>query len=91
MGWTRGRWCNRGNCVNFDIGYQIILPVLQKIAELTHSYGWAIILLTIAFRIVVSPLVAQTTISMRRMSKLQPQMKILQERYKDNPEQLQKS
>ena len=76
--------------MNFDITYQLILPALQKIAELTHSYGWAIILLTIAFRALVSPLVAQTTISMRRMSKLQPQMKVIQERYKGDPEQLQK-
>lgn len=73
-----------------DITYQLILPLLQKIAELTHSYGWAIIVLTIAFRLLVSPLVAQTTISMRRMSKLQPQMKAIQERYKGDPEQLQK-
>ncbi len=76
--------------MNFDIAYQIILPVMQWIAGLTHSYGWAIILLTLAFRILVAPLVAQTTISMRRMTKLQPQMKALQNRYKDNPEQLQK-
>ncbi len=78
--------------MNFpDITYLLILPLLQKIAELTHSYGWAIILLTITFRVLVSPLVAQTTISMRKMSKLQPQMKAIQERYKGNPEQLQKS
>ncbi len=77
--------------MNFpDITYHLILPALQKIAELTHSYGWGIILLTIIFRVLVSPLVAQTTISMRRMSKLQPQMKMIQERYKSNPEQLQK-
>jgi len=76
--------------MNFDIAYQIILPAMQKIAEVTHSYGWAIIILTIAFRLLVSPLVAQTTISMRRMTKLQPQMKRIQERYKENPELLQK-
>ena len=76
--------------MNFDIAYQIILPAMQKIAEITHSYGWAIIILTVIFRILVAPLVAQTTMSMRRMTKLQPQMKALQERYKDNPEQLQK-
>jgi len=76
--------------VNFDITYQLIVPLLQWIVEITHSYGWAIILLTIAFRLLVSPLVTQTTVSMRRMSKLQPQMKAIQERYKSNPEQLQK-
>lgn len=77
--------------MNFpDITYLLILPALQKIAELTHSYGWAIIVLTVAFRVLVSPLVAQTTISMRKMSKLQPQMKAIQERYKGDPEQLQK-
>jgi len=76
--------------VNFDIAYKIMLPALLFFHEQTHSYGWAIILLTLAVRAVVWPLVAQSTRSMQRMSKLQPQMKIIQERYKGDPEQSQK-
>jgi YidC/Oxa1 family membrane protein insertase len=75
--------------VNFDIAYKVMLPALQYFHELTRSYGWAIILLTLAVRMVVWPLVAQSTRSMQRMSKLQPELKALQERYKGNPEQLQ--
>jgi YidC/Oxa1 family membrane protein insertase len=76
--------------VNFDIAYKIMLPALLFFHEQTHSYGWAIILLTLAVRAVVWPLVAQSTRSMQRMSKLQPQMKVLQERYKGEPDVLQK-
>jgi len=76
--------------VNFDIAYKVMLPALQFFAEVTHSYGWSIILLTIAVRIIVWPLVAKSTTSMMRMSKLQPQLKELQNRYKSDPEQLQK-
>jgi YidC/Oxa1 family membrane protein insertase len=67
-----------------------MLPGLQFFAKLTHSYGWAIIFLTLAVRVVVWPLVAQSTSSMQRMSKLQPQMKVLKDRYGSDPEQLQK-
>jgi len=67
-----------------------MLPALMFFHEQTHSYGWAIILLTLAVRAVVWPLVAQSTRSMQRMSKLQPQMKVIQERYKGDSEQLQK-
>jgi YidC/Oxa1 family membrane protein insertase len=76
--------------VNFDIAYKIMLPALMFFHEQTHSYGWAIILLTLAVRAIVWPLVAQSTRSMQRMSKLQPQLKAMQERYKGEPEQAQK-
>jgi YidC/Oxa1 family membrane protein insertase len=76
--------------VSFDIAYKMLLPALQFFAQQTHSYGWAIILLTLAVRIVVWPLVSQSTRSMQRMSKLQPQLKLMQERYKSDPEALQR-
>lgn len=67
-----------------------MLPVLEYFQKLTHSYGWAIVLLTVFVRILVWPLVAQSTRSMQKMSKLQPQLKAIQERYKDDPELFQK-
>jgi YidC/Oxa1 family membrane protein insertase len=76
--------------VNFDIAYKVMLPALQFFTYISHSYGWAIIFLTLAVRVIVWPLVAQSTRSMQRMSKLQPQLKLLQDRYKENPEMLQK-
>jgi len=75
--------------VNFDLTYSFMLPMLRWFADLTHSWGWSIICLTLVVRILVAPLVQASTLSMRKMSQLQPQMKALQEKYKDDPEQLQ--
>lgn len=73
-----------------DITYTIMLPVLEFLAKTLGSYGWAIIGLTLAVRIIVWPLVAASTKSMQRMSQLQPKMKLMQEQYKDQPEVFQK-
>ncbi|MBS2003820.1 MAG: membrane protein insertase YidC, partial [Cyanobacteria bacterium SZAS LIN-5] len=68
--------------------YYVMLPMLGFFAKVTHSYGWAIILLTLTVRMIVWPLVAKSTRSMQAMSRLQPKLKALQEKYKDNKEQL---
>lgn len=76
--------------MNFDLTYSFMLPILQWFGEHTHSWGWAIIGLTMLVRIIVAPLVNSSTQSMRKMSQLQPQMQAIQARYKEDPEQLQK-
>ncbi len=47
-----------------------------------HSWGWAIVMLTLLVRIALLPLAIKQTRSMRAMQKLQPQMKELQKKYK---------
>ncbi len=47
-----------------------------------HSWGWAIIALTLVVRIFLLPLAIKQTRSMRAMQKLQPQIKELQKKYK---------
>ncbi len=69
-----------------DITYSFMLPIVQYFAKVTHSYGWAIVLLTLLVRVLVWPLVSQSTRSMQRLSQLQPKIKELQERYKDDPQ-----
>jgi YidC/Oxa1 family membrane protein insertase len=73
-----------------DITYQAMIPVLLWIHKLTHSYGLSIICLTLLVRAIVWPLVAASTKNMKRMQLLQPKMKAIQARYKDDPELLQK-
>jgi YidC/Oxa1 family membrane protein insertase len=73
-----------------DISYQFMLPLMQSIATAGHSYGWAIIALTVLIRILLYPLVASSTRSMQKMGQLQPQLKLIQNRYKDEPELFQK-
>lgn len=76
-----------------------ILRFFHDIAEPmtgAAAWGWAIVLLTAAVRIVLLPLAVKQTNSMRAMQKLQPEMKKIQEKYKTdrslmktNPEKFQ--
>ncbi len=52
--------------------------------------GIAILLLTILARAILFPLSKKSTISQKKMQKLQPKIKELQEKYKDNKEELTK-
>ncbi len=49
------------------------------------SWGLAIILLTISVRLVMWPLQAKSTHTMKRMAKLQPEMQKIREKYADDP------
>nr|WP_239559227.1 YidC/Oxa1 family membrane protein insertase [Sporohalobacter salinus] len=55
----------------------------------TNSYGLAIILLTLAIRVLLFPLVAKQTRSMKAMQELQPKMEELKEKYGDDQQQYQ--
>jgi YidC/Oxa1 family membrane protein insertase len=66
----------------------LMLGVLEFFRKLTGSYGIAIILLTIIVRLLLYPLSQKQMVSMARMQKLQPRMKMLQEKYADNKEKL---
>ena len=56
----------------------------------THNYGVAIILLTILIRLILYPLMQKQMVSMREMQKIQPLMKAVQDKYKNNKERLNK-
>ena len=62
--------------------------LLESLYLLTNSWGLAIILLTILVRIAMHPLTQKQMVSMQRMQKLQPMMKVLQEKYQDDKETL---
>ena len=53
------------------------------------SYGLAIILLTVIIKMLLYPLTAKQIKSMKAMQTLQPKLKKLQEKYKDNPQLMQ--
>jgi YidC/Oxa1 family membrane protein insertase len=52
------------------------------------SWSWAIVLLTVIIRIVLIPLTWKQIKSMRAMQALQPHLKLLQEKYKDDKQLL---
>ncbi|HZK42853.1 MAG TPA: YidC/Oxa1 family membrane protein insertase [Syntrophomonadaceae bacterium] len=53
------------------------------------NYGLAIIFLTIVIKIILFPLTQKQMKSMRGMQEIQPKMKRIQEKYKDNPQKAQ--
>jgi YidC/Oxa1 family membrane protein insertase len=54
------------------------------------SYGWAVIAITIIIKLVFWPLTQASTRSMKRMQVLQPQVKVIQEKFKDDPVKMQR-
>jgi|JI6StandDraft_1071083.scaffolds.fasta_scaffold01283_8 YidC/Oxa1 family membrane protein insertase len=63
--------------------------LMRKMHDFSGNWGLAIILMTIIIRTVLWPLQAKAQYSMKRMGKLAPLMKELQEKHKDNPQQQQ--
>ena len=60
---------------------ELLLTILEFFYGLTNSFGLAIVLLTIAVRIVLYPLNQKQMTSMQQMQKIQPRLKVLQEKY----------
>jgi YidC/Oxa1 family membrane protein insertase len=52
------------------------------------SWGWSIILLTFTIRILILPLTFKSVKSMQKLQVLQPEMKKIQERYKDDKQRM---
>ncbi|MGI9081225.1 MAG: YidC/Oxa1 family membrane protein insertase [Thermoleophilaceae bacterium] len=67
-------------------GFESILQFWQGI---TGSWGVAIILLTFTIRLVILPLTFSSVKSLQKMQVLQPEIKKLQERYKDDKQRQQ--
>jgi YidC/Oxa1 family membrane protein insertase len=66
----------------FGVISVFFLKALWWIYGLVGNYGFAIILLTVGIRIVLFPLMHTSTVSMRKMAKVQPRVKEIQAKYK---------
>lgn len=78
--------------MDFGMWRWICYPVVWLLVAfhgVAPSYGLAIILLTILVRLAFWPLTRKSTEGMKKMQELQPLMKELQAKYKDNPQRLQ--
>ncbi len=71
----------------FDIIAKPLLLTLKFFNGFLHNYGLSIILLTILIKILFWPLTNKSFKSMKGMQKLQPEIAILKEKYKDNREE----
>jgi YidC/Oxa1 family membrane protein insertase len=58
------------------------------IGDFENSWGWSIILMTFTVRIVILPLTFKGVKSMQRLQTLQPEIKKIQERYKDDRQRM---
>jgi len=85
------------------ITYSVFIPLLDSLHKILTStglygYGWAIVFLTAAVKLVLTPLTFKQIKSTRKMQVVQPKLKALQddfkkreERLKDDPERLNKA
>ncbi len=68
----------------------LVTKILAVLYGFTHNYGVAIILLTILIRLILYPLMQKQMVSMREMQKIQPLMKEIQAKHKNDKERLNK-
>lgn len=66
----------------------IMMPILEMFHRISGSYGFAIVMLTVFVRVLIFPLSAKQYRSMKEMQELQPMLKQIQAKYKDNPQEL---
>lgn len=72
-------WSGAGN---------MLLTIIEFFYSVTNSYGLAIVLLTILVRIALYPLNQKQLTSMQHMQKIQPRLKVIQEKYADDKEKM---
>ena len=65
------------------------IDILNTLAKIAGSYGMAIIIFTIIMRLCLWPTSVSQQRSMKNMQNLQPKMKMIQEKYKNNPQLMQ--
>ena len=63
----------------------LVVPIRQGLLwayDVMGNYGWAIVLVTILISLLLAPLKHYSYVSIRRMQKISPQVKRIQEKYK---------
>jgi len=72
--------------IDFGTFAVIVVPLLNALKWINGfvgNYGWSIVVLTVLINIVLFPLRHRSMVSMRKMQALQPEVKAIQDRYKD--------
>jgi YidC/Oxa1 family membrane protein insertase len=70
--------------INFGMFEVIVVPLLRSLKWINGyvaNYGWAIIILTVMINVLIFPLRHKSVVSMRKMQKIQPEVKTIQDRY----------
>jgi YidC/Oxa1 family membrane protein insertase len=74
----------------FQVVEKPIFYYLDWLFRLVGNFGGAIILLTITIRLLMLPIAQKQFASMAAMKVVQPKMKVIQDRYKDDKEKMQR-
>jgi YidC/Oxa1 family membrane protein insertase len=74
--------------------FQPLIDVFEAVLKFFHdnigvSWGWSIVLLTIAVRALLLPLAVKQFHSMRKLQVLGPELKVIQNKYKDDKQRQQ--
>lgn len=85
LGWQLERVVDFGW---FDSIGRFLTKTLYLLHNFTHNYGWAIVLLTLGIQAILLPLTVNSFRHGQRMKLLQPQLKRIQELYKNDPRRL---
>ena len=84
-------------------GWRLLQPIVRPLAHLVSwaligmhevlglGYGWVLIFFGVLMRVALWPLNARAMRSQLKTMELQPRLREIQEKYRDNPEQLQKA
>jgi YidC/Oxa1 family membrane protein insertase len=70
--------------IDFGMFTVIVVPLLRSLKWVNGfvgNYGWSIIILTIIINGIMFPLRHKGMVSMRKMQEIQPEVKVIQERY----------
>ena len=65
-----------------------LVAILNGINSVIHNYGWSMVVFTLLIKLILLPLDYKSRKSMRRMTKLQPQIAKLQKKYANDQEKL---
>ena len=69
----------------FGMFSKLLLLSMTALHNMGLPYGLCIVGITVIIKLIFWPLTRSSTRSMKRMAKLQPEMKKIQEKYKDDP------
>jgi YidC/Oxa1 family membrane protein insertase len=72
--------------IDFGIFAWLVVPLLRALKWVNAyvgNYGWSLVILTMLINLAMFPLRHKSVVSMRKMQDIQPEMKAIQERYKD--------
>ena len=72
----------------FGFFARLLLLSMNGLYALGLSYALTIIVITVIIKVLFWPLTQMSTRSMKRMQALQPQVKAIQEKYKDDPKKM---